>query len=105
MCALKSIRDLCRCGMAAAEKGDHEGANFLLRQALRQAGALSSPVLEAKILNSMGIVRLLQGRTADAAPFLTSALDKVERRAGKSNRLYAVIAANLSRAVEKRTPA
>ena len=104
MCALKSIQNLCRDGMSAAGAGNFAGAGFLLRQALRQAGAIASPVLEAKILNSLGVVSLMRGRGAEAAPHLALALEKVERRVGKNNKLYAVIESNLLQAEKEKKP-
>ncbi len=98
MCALKSIRDLCRSGMGCVDRGDYLGGRFLLRQALRQAQALASPVLEAKILNSLGVACLLEGSSRDAAGYFARALERVESRAGKGNKLYAVIEGNLRRA-------
>jgi Flp pilus assembly protein TadD len=100
MCALKNIRELCRYGMRTAEAGDHSGAQFLLHQALRQAQGLASPVLEAKILNSLGVVCLLRGSGRDAVRHLARALERVERRVGRNNKLYAAIAGNLRRAEE-----
>ncbi len=97
MCALKSIQDLCRCGMASANGGDAAGAQFMLHQALRQARSLASPVLEAKILNSLGVVCLMGGQGSAAVPHFTRALEKVEARVGRNNKLYATIESNLAR--------
>lgn len=98
MCAVTAIRDLCRSGMAANEHGDHAAADFYLHQALRQAQGRKSPVLEAKILNTMGVLALTRGRQACAVAPFTQALHKVEARIGRENVLYRVISNNLAQA-------
>jgi hypothetical protein len=98
MCALKTIQALCRAGAEAHAAGDIMNADFLLHQAYSQAKGLQSPVLEAKILNTMGVFKM-EGKQAKAAiSLLTTARDKVEARIGKSNKLYTVISNNLLQA-------
>ena len=98
MCAVTSIRDLCRAGAAAHAAGDALNADFLLHQAYSQARGLQSPVLEAKILNTMAVFAM-EGRRAKAAiPLLARAQARVEARIGRQNKLYSVISNNLLQA-------
>ena len=98
MCALKTIQALCRAGAEAHAAGDSLNADFLLYQAYTQAKGLHSPILEAKILNTMGTFKM-EGKQARAAvPLLTKAQAKVDARIGKNNKLYIVISNNLLQA-------
>ena len=98
MCALKSIRALCQAGAKAHAEGDAVNAEFLLRQACTQARALNSPILEAKILNTMAVFALEGRRAKTAVPLLIRALTLVDARVGRSNKLYTVISNNLLQA-------
>ena len=98
MCALKGIRELCRAGAEAHARGDDLNAEFLLRQAHAQAKGLKSPVLEAKILNTMAVFALEASRAAEAVPLLVLARDMVRGRIGQGNRLHTVISNNLVQA-------
>ena len=98
MCALKVIQELCRAGAEAHAAGDTMNADFLLHQAYAQAKGLRSPVLEAKILNTMGVFKMEEKQPKDAVSLLTKARDKVEARIGKGNKLYKVISNNLLQA-------
>lgn len=98
MCALKNIRELCRAGAEAHAAGDAVNAEFFLRQAYVRARALPSPVLEAKILNTMGAFALEDNRPHAAVPFLRQARKKVDARIGRDNTLYHVISDNLLQA-------
>ena len=100
MCVLKDIRALCRAGAAAHAAGDALNADCLLQQAFGMARDLKSPVLEAKILNTLGVFALAGGRARAAVPLLAQARDKVKARIGDSNKLYAVIENNLRQAEE-----
>ncbi len=93
-----SIKALCRAGAKAHEAGDAVNAEFLLHQAYAQARGLKSPVLEAKILNTMAVFAMEKKRSRQAIPLLAQAREKVEARIGRRNKLYAVIANNLRRA-------
>ena len=98
MCALKTIKEFCRAGVAAHESGDALGAEFQLHQAYVWAKGLKSPVLEAKILNTMAVFAMADQRPANAVPMLREAREKVAARVGRSNKLYAVITNNLIQA-------
>lgn len=98
MCALKSIRQLCEAGAEAHGSGDALNADFFLRQARSQARGLNSPILEAKILNTMAVFALADGRADKAAPLLAEARQKVGDRIGTRNKLYSVISNNLLQA-------
>ena len=98
MCALKGIRELCQAGAEAQNKGDHLAAEFFLRQALRQAVGVGSPVLEAKILNTMGVFSMASGSASKSVPLFAGALERVRRRIGEGNKLYTVINNNLHEA-------
>ena len=101
MCAVAVIRQLCQSGMEADSRGDHLGASFFLHQALAQAKGRNSPVLEAKIMNTMGVLALLRGDAAAAVPSLRNALEKVAARVGTENTLYRVIRKNLDQALDR----
>ena len=98
MCALTSIRALCRAGAAAHAAGDRLNGDFLLHQAYSQARGLQSPVLEAKILNTMAVFAMEGRRPKAAIPLLTQAREKVYARIGRQNKLYSVISNNLLQA-------
>ena len=98
MCAVKAVGQLSRTGMKAYEAGDVMGAEFLLHQALLRAQGMNSPVLEAKILNNIGLVSALTGRKADAVRHLQTALEKVRNRVGCENKLHALLVRNLEQA-------
>ena len=84
-------------------------ADFLLHQAYSQAKGIGSPVLEAKILNTMGVFKMEGKQARRAVPLLSKAQAKIEGRIGKNNKLYAVIFSNLLQAevaaVIEKTPA
>jgi hypothetical protein len=73
-------------------------ADFLLHQACVLAEGLHSPVLEAKVLNTRGVIALANRRRKAALGFLARAQAKVDARIGRNNKLYAVISSNLRRA-------
>lgn len=98
MCALKSIRALCQAGVKAHAEGDAANAEFILRQAYTRARVLNSPVLEAKILNTMAAFIMESRRAKTAVPLLLRALALVDARIGRSNKLYSVISDNLRQA-------
>ncbi|CAK7059096.1 MAG: hypothetical protein DELT_01347 [Desulfovibrio sp.] len=98
MCALKTIRELCDAGAKAHGAGDPLNGDFLLQQAYAQARGLNSPVLEAKILNTMGVFALEGKRAKKAVPLLSEAREKVRKRIGTQNKLYEVICSNLLQA-------
>jgi hypothetical protein len=98
MCALQSIRRLCRSAVEAHEAGNGANADFLLHQACVLAEGLHSPVLEAKVLNTRGVIAMANRRRKAAVIFLAQAQAKVDARIGRSNKLYAVISNNLRRA-------
>lgn len=98
MCALKSIQALCRAGAEAHAAGDSMNGDFLLHQAYSQAKGLHSPVLEAKILNTMAVFAIEGKRAKTAVPLLARAQAKVDARIGRNNKLYTVISNNLLQA-------
>lgn len=98
MCALKSIQALCRAGAEAHAAGNPMNGEFLLRQAYSQAKGLHSPVLEAKILNTMAVFAMEGKRAKAALPLLAQARANVDARIGRNNKLYTVIANNLLQA-------
>ena len=98
MCAVTSIRNLCAEAARMHEAGDFMGADFLLHQACAQAAGLGSPVLEAKILNTMAAFRVEGKRAKSAVPLLARAREKVDARIGRDNKLYAIISGNLFQA-------
>lgn len=98
MCALKNIKALCKEGAEAHSRGESLNADFLLHQAYTHAKCLNSPVLEAKILNTMAAFAMEGKRSKAAVPLLTRALARVDARIGRNNKLYAVIANNLLQA-------
>ena len=100
MCALTGIRALCQSGAKAHANGDALNAEFMLRQAYTQARQLNSPVLEAKILNTLAVFAMEDKRVAFAIPLLAQAEQKVAARIGTSNKLYTVIRNNLRQAQE-----
>ena len=93
MCALKGIRELCQAGAEAQKKGDHFAAEFFLRQALRQACGVGSPILEAKIMNTMGVFLMVQGAVPKSVPLFAG--EKVRIRVGEKNALFTAISKNL----------
>ncbi len=95
---LKTNMELCRAGVAAHESGDAVNAQFHLHQARAWARGLKSPVLEAKILNTMAVFAMASQRPAKAVPILIEAREKVAARVGRSNNLYRVISNNLVQA-------
>ncbi len=99
MCAVKVVGELNRNGMKAYEAGDVSGAEFLLHQALLRARGTKSAVLEAKILNNIGLIEILTGRKESAASHLRAALEKVRARVGGENKLHSVVRNNLERAL------
>ena len=98
MCALRSIQELCRAGAEAHASGNAVNADFLLHQAYAQAKGLGSPVLEAKILNTIAVFAMEKKRAKTAVPLLTQAREKVRARIGINNKLYKVISGNLLQA-------
>lgn len=100
MCVLKEIRTLCRAGVEAHEAGDALNGDCLLHQACMLARDLKSPVLEAKILNTLGVFALTGRRAGKAIPLLVRARDKVRARIGVNNKLFTVIVNNLRQAEE-----
>lgn len=98
MCALKVIRELCQAGTAAQAAGDMLNADFFLHQAYARAKGLHSPVLEAKILNTMAVFAMADRRPGQAVPLLSEARDKVCARLGMDSKLYGIIEGNLRRA-------
>lgn len=100
MCVLKEIRTLCRAGAEAHEAGDALNGDCLLHQAFALARDLKSPVLEAKILNTLGVFALAGRRAARAVPLLARARDNVRARIGVDNKLFKVIENNLRQAEE-----
>ena len=98
MCAVKAVGQLSRTGMKAYEAGDVPGAEFFLHQALLRAKGMKSPVLEAKILNNIGLILVLSGRKGDAVGYLQSALEKVQDTVGCDNKLHTVLSKNLEQA-------
>ena len=95
MCAVKAVGDLSRSGMRAFEEGRIENADFLLHQALMRARSLNSPVLEAKILNNIGLVAALSGREGKARETLRQALGRLEQKV-REGKLHSIISGNLS---------
>lgn len=98
MCAVSTIRELCTEAARRHEAGDLPGADFLLRQAYALSQGLQSPVLEAKILNTMGAFRIEGKRAKTAVPLLAEAREKVLARIGRNNKLYTIITGNLLQA-------
>ena len=98
MCALKNIKELCDAGAKAHSAGDSLNGDFLLQQAYAQARGLNSPVLEAKILNTMAVFALEGKRAKKAVPLLSEAREKVKDRIGTKNKLYEIICRNLLQA-------
>lgn len=98
MCALKTIKTLCKEGAEAHSRGDSLNADFFLHQAYSHARFLNSPVLEAKILNTMAVFAMTGKRSKIAIPLLARALARVDARIGRSNKLYSVIENNLLQA-------
>jgi Flp pilus assembly protein TadD len=84
--------------MRACAEGDRAGGEFLLHQALLRAQGLKSPVLEAKILNNLGLIVSMSGRRDDAVRYLQTALDKITASIGSNNKLHRVVAGNLIQA-------
>jgi hypothetical protein len=97
MCALQSIRALCRNAVDAHAAGNGVNADFLLHQACTLARGLKSPVLEAKLLNIRAVMAAENRRTKAAQAFLSLAQAKVDAHIGQNNKLYAVISGNLRR--------
>ena len=98
MCAVTTIKELCAEASRLHAAGDFMGADFLLHQAYARARGLGSPVLEAKILNSMAAFRVEGKRAKTAVPLLAEAREKVDARIGRNNKLYAIISSNLIQA-------
>lgn len=98
MCALKSIKELSAAAAKAHSAGDASNGDFLLLQAYTQARGLGSPVLEAKLLNTMAVFALEEKRAEKAIPLLSEAREKVRARIGTQNKLYEIICNNLSQA-------
>lgn len=95
MCAVKNIGQLSRSGMQAFQEGQVHNAEFLLHQALVQAKSLNSPVLEAKILNNIGLVASLTGKKDLARETLATALATLEKKV-VSGSLHDLISKNLA---------
>ena len=95
MCAVKDVGALSRSGMSAFQAGQVGNAEFLLHQALMKAKQLKSPVLEAKILNNIGLVASLTGKKEKASEALSCALATLEQRV-TSGSLHTIICKNLA---------
>lgn len=95
MCAVKAVGQLSRSGMEEFHAGRAENAEFLLHQALMRAKRLESPVLEAKILNNLGLVASLSGKREQAREILNKALATLEKRVTEGS-LHELIRKNLA---------
>lgn len=95
MCAVKEIGTMNRMGMEALSNGDLMNAEFMLVQALRRAEGLGSQAFSAKLRNNLGLVLVEKGHYEKAQVYFEQALEAVEQRIGKNNKLYAAVEANL----------
>jgi hypothetical protein len=70
-------------------------AEALLKQALKDVREANLPMMQAKLLNSLGLVYSGQNQNRKAASALTASLRIIAGRLGTTNRLYDRVAANL----------
>lgn len=95
MCKCKEMAVHARAGMEALNMGRPFDALEKLKTALQTAQDAGSPVHQAKIRNSMGLVFQQLGLRAEAEQNYRLALRLVKARVGEDNRVYRTIASNL----------
>lgn len=95
MCAAKEIGNMNKQGMEALSRGNYMNAEFMLHQALRRARTLGADAYTAKLENNLALALNAQGRKAEAARLLCSAIATIEKRIGTENKLYASMLRNL----------
>lgn len=96
MCTYKAISIYNKRGMEAYRQGRIDDALSDLEEAVRLAFFRGVPVHAAKLRNNLALVLLASGRREQARKELRTALDEVERRIGRDNKLYGVIERNMS---------
>lgn len=87
---------LNREGMGACREGRLDDALFQLTQALQTARAMKMPLLEAKVLNNLGLVHRLRDETAEAEARLREALALLSRELGEEAGFTKAIKRNLA---------
>ena len=96
-CSHPAIRAARKCKMAMAlfNDGKTAEAETLLEEAIRDVRGTGLPMMQAKLLNSLGMVYSRQNRTRKAERALAASLRIIAGRIGTENRLYERVAANL----------
>lgn len=94
--AIKAAQQ-CKRAMDLANASQTEQAEILLRQALGGLRRANLPMVQAKILNSLGLVYAQQERRQKAVSCFSLSMRLVERHVGPDNWLYARIAENKNR--------
>lgn len=97
-CRARAMTRLNREGMAACQAGDYDAAARLLSEGVDLARRAGVSMYEAKMLNNLGLVRLLSERPEEAVRVFGRALTLVEGKIGRDNPLHARIEGNLSKA-------
>lgn len=97
MSPLRKLGMLNREGMKACNSGNLNNAMFLLTQADSIARGIQSPLHEAKVRNSMGLVHILSGDREQAMGCFRLAERKSILVAGPGNILHKIIAKNIAR--------
>ncbi len=97
MSRLKKLGMLNREGMTALNSGRVDDAMFQLVQANRIARQLKSPLHEAKVRNSIGLVHQVSGNTDEALVCFRIAAKSAIEGAGAGNKLHKIINRNLTR--------
>ncbi len=93
---LKQIGNLNRTGMQHANEGDLTTAFLQIYAALSLARVLDKKCIEAKILNSLGILHTMGKKWDTALLHYEEAMDIVVTHYGKNNVLYQTLGKNIS---------
>lgn len=91
--AIKAAKQ-CRTAMDLANAGQIRAAETLLRAAMTGLRGTDMPMMQAKILNSLGLVYLQRERPETARRCLARALTLIERKIGRDNWLYKSVCGN-----------
>jgi len=92
---LLKASDLWRGGMSAFEDGDADAGEAMQREALSLVRSLGGfAVLEARILNNLGVILSCAGRHVEAAREFARALTLLTGRVDPQTRFHQVIAGN-----------
>jgi len=94
--AIKAAKQ-CKTAMALANASKSDAAEALLRTAMGGLRQARLPMMQAKILNSLGLVYAQQNNHHKAKRCLSLSLRIIAKHVGMDNWLYARIAGNRDR--------